>query len=314
MHNQFYAYVNLHAIGAQYFASLPANLQTAINDYNTGLFYRLVNKNYYVKTAVQNFAVLPGVWPPQVQFVAAHGGLCAEPAGPPPLGAVNFGFLGENQTAAHTNLGGHNIPVYNAARNGISPFIYDFNNQGLNVNYGCDLTVRYFLDAWNQLVNATGTGANFVWPFAFDTDAKKLEFAAAVFAESYRDKVQLGAIRLLKESRCRFMFRGQPFVETLPMCTGGTYWPHQLVKHSGANVIMNASPTVWQRSYRIYQNNADLPHDLNQPQTLEMVQGAPLNGKLPMWAYNKCSKHFSKHVKAWWQTWGSLIFIFFESL
>jgi hypothetical protein len=300
MHDQFYAYVNLHAIGAQYFASLPAALRTAINEYNTGLFYRLAAKNYYVKPGNAGYAGLPGVWPPAGQAVSGHGGPWNAPAGPPALGQGAFTALGVAQTAAHTHLGGHNIQVYNAARNGASPFIYDFNNRNINVNYGCNVSVRNFLDAWNRLVRASGGGGAFAWPGAFNADASKLEFAAAVFAESYRDKVQLGAIRLMKEGRFRATFGGQDFVNTLPMCTGGTYWPHQMVKHSGAAEIMNASPTVWQRSYRIYMNDATLPHTPNQPQTAQLVQGTALNGKLPMWAYNKCSKYFSKHVKAWW--------------
>jgi len=301
MNNHFYAYLNFHFIGVEYFNSLPAPLRTAINDYNVGQYYRLGGVNYCVTTQAPPPPFPAAPMPlPAAPNIGGHGGGWAAPAAPPPaLGAVLFGHLGVAETTVHNTLGGAGIPVHTATRNSASPFVFNSVLPALAVNYANGISVTNFLLAWRALVAHANGGAAFVWPNVFGAANARLEFVAAVFAESFRDKVQLGAIRLLMDSGWR-AFANQPFVQVLPMCAGGTYWPHLIQKVNGGNDIVTASPTTWQRCWRLFHKNVVFPHGVNQILQQQLIQGHPLNGKIPTWSYTKCQKYFPNHVKNWW--------------
>ncbi len=296
MNDEFDAYLNLHAIGTWYKGTLPLVLQQAIDGYNEHLYYTLGGARFNVRnasatapaaTTVLNFAA-NGLFTTGTQYVAPTR----------PLALPHTTVLGAEQANIKASLGG---TLLNTA----SPFIYIHpNNPGVSVNYGSDVSVKKFLAAWEALVTAAQKNpVDFTWPSmdgGWDSDHKKVEFAAAAFAESSRSPAQLGAIYLLSKETFRTTFGGQNVWKVLPMCQGGSYVPITMQVLSRTEVMM-ASTQVYQRCYRISQKDTKLSENLDLTGITRVSQGRSLSGYITTIQSQLASKHCEKEVKRWYR-------------
>ncbi|HEY6878391.1 MAG TPA: hypothetical protein VI299_10260 [Polyangiales bacterium] len=226
-------YVGLYAIGSHYFGTLPANLRAWITGYGAGGWFSLGP----VTAAVLAPGVLaPGATPaPLAAGYNANGAVAAHP--PAALGGVPD----DGTREARKVVGG-------ACHSTASPYIHSVAPAGVPVVYTDNApSITDFLEAWDRLVQLASVATPFTWPGSFATAAHRLQFLAAAFAESSRDRCQLGAIQTALWQRDAGVLPARAFTAYLPMCAGGTYVP-QVVTHTATAHCLTASPTTWGRA------------------------------------------------------------------
>ncbi|HEY6879664.1 MAG TPA: hypothetical protein VI299_16670, partial [Polyangiales bacterium] len=118
-------------------------------------------------------------------------------------------------------------------------------------------SITDFLVAWERLIQLASVGTPFAWPGSFNTPSFRLQFLAAAFAETSRDRCQLGAIQAALWQRDAGELPARAFTAYLPMCAGGTYVP-QVVTHTATAHCLTASPTTWGRAKAVAKGPVDI--------------------------------------------------------